>query len=540
MAEVAPTESKAPRSRVGGALRDAGVGLGVALALFLVAEVALRLLGVATPGSGQDPLRGFGASERMLVPDPKLEGGWMTRVRDTPGSERRLPPKGSKQRVLLFGGSNVDGMKAQELEQFLAARGGAERFEVFNLGRSGFGSGRVTRLFVQAVSVLEPDLCVIYAGHNEFVERSFKLDIEDQLGAAGGALAALAARSHVVSGVMELVQGPAAPQASEQATEGPDDSGDPDAATRAHDDARWNTEYAKFADLPYTETLAVYAQYEENLRLMCRAARERGVDVLLSTVVHNRMSAPFVSGCAGVVGGDPDFAELRKRIQRTLPTALEPILADDMQARVHGWSYRSNMSRAAHRKAIRQDKDYAEVQRGMRPCTGPFADARRGLGPIALFDDHVNALLDALEAFWSGALVSAEREARETAEVLLLRAVEACPDHARSLFELGLVELALGRDRARAVQRLEDAARFDHAPRKASELVNDIVRRVATEHPEVHFHDGDAALRAWMPDGLVGWEWMYDHCHLNDGAKSVLLDEFSAPIVRALDTRRGE
>lgn len=45
--------------------------------------------------------------------------------------------------------------------------------------------------------------------------------------------------------------------------------------------------------------------------------------------------------------------------------------------------------------------------------------------------------------------------------------------------------------------------------------------------------DVDAIFQGFMPEGLVGWEWMLDHCHLAPQAYDVL----RADLVRAIAGR---
>jgi len=86
-------------------VQDTGIGLLVTALLFLAAEVGLALLGLADPGAGVHLSRGFDAEAAYLVPDPEHEGGWRTQFSDDKWPEPRIPPKGARTRVVLFGGS---------------------------------------------------------------------------------------------------------------------------------------------------------------------------------------------------------------------------------------------------------------------------------------------------------------------------------------------------------------------------------------------------------------------------------------------------
>ena len=101
-------------------------------------------------------------------------------MRDDPELEVLVPPKGERRRVLLVGGSNTQLFPGEVLEERLVARsaeaGGRRGWEVVNLGRPGYGSERL-RIYLAQAMVLEPDVVVIYTGHNEFVEAGFADDL---------------------------------------------------------------------------------------------------------------------------------------------------------------------------------------------------------------------------------------------------------------------------------------------------------------------------------------------------------------------------
>jgi len=115
---------------------------------------------------------------------------------------------------------------------------------------------------------------------------------------------------------------------------------------------------------------------------------------------------------------------------------------------------------------------------------------------------------------------------------LLDQALELCPDHPLALFEAALVKLLLGRPPAEAVELFERAAAADRAPRKGSETVNDIIRRVAGDMEGVVLFDVDRAFRDGHPDGLIGYEWMVDYCHLSFGARVILMERIADRIHR--------
>ena len=112
---------------------------------------------------------------------------------------------------------------------------------------------------------------------------------------------------------------------------------------------------------------------------------------------------------------------------------------------------------------------------------------------------------------------------------ILRQAVGIDPGAAGAHFALGRAYLALGQtDSARAAlgrARDLDALRF-----RAPQAFNDVVRQSAARHGAVPV-EGEAALRAASPDGLVGREAMLEHLHPTLDGYAALADAFFDAIV---------
>lgn len=494
--------------RAGKILRDACVGLAVAAVGFGGLEAGLRLFGVGADASRPTLSRGFDPTRAYLVPDPGVPGGFRTQFNDPKIPDRPIPPKGDARRVLLLGGSNTEAFPATWLQQRLnELRRDEGRFEVINLGRPGYGSERVTVILMQALELLDPDVCIVYSGHNEFVERGFEIDLERAWGAPWLArLAETAGRSRVVSLLARAFTPPART------------GGEPE---------DWTWEYGKFRGLAYEETLRYYAAYRQNLVRMCRAASSRGVHTVLCTVVHNRLAMPFESSWPASLEPARRAAleTLLAEARAHYPACFEPLLPPDEEARLHLFDW-------GRPRDVFPDPPQLPPLPGRRPCSGPLAEQepllrenRDGWPP------KVMALFSALERVFAGRFDDTERAGLERAETLLEEVLAAQPDHPRALFELGLVRLALGRSGSEVLGPLEDAGRFDRAPRKGNIVTNECVRDAARECGEALLVDADALFASRMPMGLVGWEWMDDHCHLNGGARLVLMDDLARAIL---------
>jgi lysophospholipase L1-like esterase len=113
-------------------------------------------------GDGLRGRRGRRAGRQFLYP-----GFRPTRIA-SPKPDGRI-------RVLALGGSTTFGLYVgaeaafpASLERRLSARAGGRDVEVVNLGCAGFASDRVLALLRSALA-LEPDLVVVYTGHNEML-----------------------------------------------------------------------------------------------------------------------------------------------------------------------------------------------------------------------------------------------------------------------------------------------------------------------------------------------------------------------------------
>ena len=113
-------------------------------------------------GDGLRGRRGIRAGRQFLYPGFR------------PARVARGKPPGSI-RVLALGGSTTFGLYVGAdaafpdlLEGRLSARAGGRAVEVVNLGCAGFASDRVLALLISALA-LEPDLIVVYTGHNEML-----------------------------------------------------------------------------------------------------------------------------------------------------------------------------------------------------------------------------------------------------------------------------------------------------------------------------------------------------------------------------------
>ncbi len=157
-------------------LMDLAFGVLVTFLFFLVLESGLRLFSVAGPVVTEDPFVGFS----RIVPLYTLENG-QARTADARQKYFNKETFSAKKqantfRVFCFGGSTTyghpfDGRTAfpRWLEELLRESAPSTKFEVINAGGISYASYRIVPLIKETLTY-QPDLMVVYTGHNEFLE----------------------------------------------------------------------------------------------------------------------------------------------------------------------------------------------------------------------------------------------------------------------------------------------------------------------------------------------------------------------------------
>lgn len=494
-------------------LGDLVLGALITVAIFLAAEASLQLAGhgksswaVAAP---RHLAAGFDEGVAVFSPDPQQPGGWRGNDSHHESRELIIPPKGEAKRVLMFGGSNTASFSRRALREGLKALG-EDQYEVINLGRSGYGSTRVAILFREAISLLEPDVVVLYSGHNEFVEKSFAMDLEeawdDSLVAS---LAGFVEKTLTGRLLTKILQ--------EERT--------PSHYTRLRD---WEAEYKKFSDLPWPGTLKVWSAYEENLRYMGNLAVAQGVPMLLCTPVWNRLSSPRVDTPPTETPGEvvEEGRRLHEQAKKLYPEPMARLLPRKDKLRIHhfDWGYLPD---------VFGDGRVQDPLPGIRPSTGWLAGEDPRFYMDREWDPRVRPWYEALE-WLHGARSPGEREALAQSEELLSQALGHLPESAILRYEHALARYARGERGTEILLAFEEAARMDRAPRKANPHSNDCVRRVAADIDGVFLFDADQRFASTAPGGLIAWEWMIDHCHLSKGAGSALMRDIADEVAGLL------
>jgi Flp pilus assembly protein TadD len=305
----ADAASAPPPARPGPGLRQrlllVALGLALAVVALAVLEGALRLAGVGRGALYDDPFVGFAPGSDLFEPQRLPDGTpvWATRPEKLAffNEQRFLAEKPADgYRVFTLGGSTTYGSPYDDhvsfgrwLERYLAAADPSRRWEVVNAGAQSYASYRVA-LLMQELVRYQPDLFVVYTGHNEFLEERSYAHIEGQNPLLKRARMTLARFRFAAL----------ARQAWQRASGGTEPDGEPGRGDAA-DEPTLAPEVAARLDgwtgLDLYErddelALGVVAHFEESLARMVDVARDHGAAIVFVEPVENLKDfSPFKS-----------------------------------------------------------------------------------------------------------------------------------------------------------------------------------------------------------------------------------------------------
>jgi len=147
---------------------------------FVLLELGLALGGVEPLIVQRDPYVGFASSIPLFVEDEAASGELVTAPNKRRWFNRqrfaRNKPSGTY-RIFTLGGSTTYGRPYSDdvsfsgwLREILPAADNSRKWEVINAGGISYASYRVAVVMEELIDY-DPDLFVIYTGHNEFLER---------------------------------------------------------------------------------------------------------------------------------------------------------------------------------------------------------------------------------------------------------------------------------------------------------------------------------------------------------------------------------
>ncbi len=385
---------------------------------FLLLEAALAVLGVRPQLDTVDPYVGFAGNIPLYVAERGPDG--MTYLATGPSKatwfnrQRFLAEKpDGVYRVFSVGGSTTYGRPYTDpfsfsgwLRELLPEADPTRRWEVVNAGGVSYASYRVAAV-MDELAGYEPDLFIVYSGHNEFLERRTYQGLIEAPQAVTR-LGGLLSRTRIYAAGAKLL--PAAPQRRAEANVLAEEVDTILAHSAGPRDYRRDDAFRR----------QVLEHYEFNLRRMAKIAAAAGADIVFVTPASNlKDCSPFKSEASeepGAIG-----ARIHDDIDDSAPAvrlaALEEALEHD--PRRADWHFargralleleRPSEARAAFLRAVEEDvcplratPAMVEIVRRVAAETGSrlvdFAayidDRSAGLPGNELFLDHVHPTMD--------------------------------------------------------------------------------------------------------------------------------------------------
>ena len=344
--------------------------------LFAAAEVMLAVLGVRPVLYDEDPYVGFSSNIPLFVEQTGPDGK-PTMVT----AKNKLPlfnlqrfainkPAGTY-RIFCVGGSTTFGRPYDDVTSFcgwlramLPEADPSRKWELINAGGVSYASYRVAALMAELVRY-EPDLFVIYSGHNEFLERRTYGRIINTPAAVRG-LGAVMSRTRTYA----LLQRAVRAAVGQPGKTGPRRDYLPCEVKTILENSLGPEEYHRDGEL----RRQVFDHYRYNLSRMVDVARSVGAKVILVTPASNlRHCWPFKSEHSDTLGGAErkEFQALYDQAGKAHATGQwdealtaidRAITADDRYAHAHYlhgrvlWELeRYDQAKAAFERAIDED-----------------------------------------------------------------------------------------------------------------------------------------------------------------------------------------
>ena len=369
----------------------------VNVAFFVLLELVLAACGVQPVLYVEDPYVGFSSHVPLFGERHGTDGrNYMLTVINklTWFNEQRFPKEkhAGTYRIFCMGGSTTHGRPYDDttsfcgwLRELLFAADDSRKWEVINAGGISYASYRVAKLMEELIRY-EPDLFIIYSGHNEFLERRTYASLLEMPSTVRG-LGTFLSHTRSYAALKRLVH-----------TRADKSSGDrskryelPGEVEALLDNAIGPEAYTRDDEL----TQQVLSHYRFNLVRMVDIARSVGARVILVTPASNlKDSSPFKSEHGSRLG-DTDL--------RRFPNLLD-----------------------------RAEKEFA---------AGRFADALTALNEAATIDDrfaHLHYLRGRV-------LLGLKRDAEAKAAFLSARDEDVCPLRALTPMYNIITDIAAGK-----------------------------------------------------------------------------------------------
>jgi tetratricopeptide (TPR) repeat protein len=270
--------------------------VAIGLAPFVIAELLFIRLDWGRPELSDDPFVGFRSVRPLFVLDTTRE-----RYETAPARQTQFVPAAfaahkppNAFRIFVLGGSTVQGNPYSVptsfttwLELSLEAAAPERRWEVVNCGGISYATYRLVPIMQELVAY-EPDMFIVYEGHNEFLEDRTYGSVKNMSPVRGGALA-FASRLRLFN----VLRGGYLEMTGQNAAPAPRDRAVLETEVEALLDYRGGLEFYHHDD---AWRRGVIDHFQFNLRRMVQIARAARVRLLLMNPVCNlRDSPPFKS-----------------------------------------------------------------------------------------------------------------------------------------------------------------------------------------------------------------------------------------------------
>ncbi len=291
---------------------------------FLLLEGALALFGVQPVVHKEDPFVGFAGNAPLFIPGSGADG--QPTMVTAPGKYTYFNPQQfprakprNTYRIFTLGGSTTFGRPYNDLTSFsgwlrelLPVADESRKWEVINAGGISYASYRVANL-MEELAQYQPDLFIVYTGHNEFLEERTYGALRDVPEIVKSTAAVLAktrtwAAMNAALKPLGLVKEEAQPQKVQLATE----------VTAILDKSSGLNNYRR--DDALRERILEH--YRVSLERMAEIARAAGAQIIFVTPESNLKDfSPFKSEHSA--GLDPGRVKYVENLLATANTAMQ-------------------------------------------------------------------------------------------------------------------------------------------------------------------------------------------------------------------------
>ena len=338
-------------------------------ALLLGAEGALALFGLNPRAWREDPYVGFSSSLPLFVPERSDDGtaGFRTAAgKQRWFNEQHFPAHKSDgtRRIFCMGGSTTYGRPHDDrtsfcgwLRAFLTEAEPGRRYEVVNAGGISYASYRVAAL-MEELSRFQPDLFVVYSGHNEFLEERTYRSVR-AIHPAVRWLDGHLSRTRLYSALRGVVQ-----KAGEVGGQPPEGSQLQGEVSAILDRSIGPSAYQRDDEL----RRAVAEHYRFNLERMIQIAAASGAEILLITPADNlKDCSPFKSDAgSGLTASDQARWQERVASGRAHLARGDVAPAIDLLQQAVGLDPRRAEGHYLLGQALLQQGDYADAEVALR------------------------------------------------------------------------------------------------------------------------------------------------------------------------------